>query len=285
MMPRRSPRRSASLAVFRLALAIAVGGAALAAVARAEGLDASVGAVPITADAAAMRALPVKEQTARAFAAAFGGGARIAFASGEPLIYEPGALVWTSTGAVLVSSGFVERAGPDDLGAIAVHYLIPEGTTFRVVGAHPKGIEGGLAGGPPQWVVSTDFGDEPVVVTDSFDWRRGVTCATTALYGLGGGAPSPLAVFPSGYDDVGAGGEREKAVSVSGSIRNVLKGHSFEVHFRGTSDFTQVFTRVGERYVKTASDGEPPPCRSSETAPDPAGSDRPKSSDRASGGG
>lgn len=282
MTPRRSPRRNASLAVVRLTLAIGVGGVT---VAGAEGLDASIGVVPITADAAAMRALPVKEQTARAFAAAFDGGARVAFASGEPLIYEPGALVWTSTGAVLVSSGFVERAGPDDLGAIAVHYLKPEGTTFRVVAAHPKGIEGGLAGGPPQWVVSTDFGDEPVVVTDALDWRRGVTCATTALYGLGGGAPLPLAVFPSGYDDAGTGGERAKAVSVSGSIRNILKGRSFEVHFHGTSDFTQVFTRVGARYVKTASDGEPPPCRSSEAAPDPAGSAPPKSSDRATGGG
>ena len=283
MTLRRSPRRNPSLAVFRLVLAIGVG--SVVAKARAEGLDASVGAVPITADAAAMRVLPMNEQTARAFAAAFGDGARIAFASGEPLIYEPGALVWTSTGAVLVSSGFVERAGPDDLGAIAVHYLKPEGTMFRVVAAHPKGIEGGLAGGPPQWVVSTEFGDDPVIVTDAFDWRRGVTCATTALYGLGGGAPLPLAMFPSGYDDVGAGGERAKAVSVSGSIRNILKGRSFEVHFRGSSDFTQVFTREGAHYVKTASDGEPPPCRYPEAAPDPAGSDRPKSSDRTTGGG
>jgi hypothetical protein len=37
---------------------------------------------------------------------------------------------------------------------------------------------------------------------------------------------------------------------------------------------------AGARFVKTASDGEPPHCRS----PDPAGSDRPKSSDRATGG-
>ncbi|MBN9548568.1 MAG: hypothetical protein J0H31_06710 [Alphaproteobacteria bacterium] len=208
-----------------------------------------------------MRALPEGEQLAKAFAAAFGDGREhVELDSGGIMVYRPGALAWTPAGAVLISSGTVEAAGPDDFGALAVHYLKPEGTTFKVTGAYPDGIEGSLMGGPPEWVVSTDFGDNPVVVTDTFGSWQGVTCTTTALHELGGGEPVSLGAFPSGYDNIGSEGQGPKAVSITGSIRNIVTGKSFEVHFDGTSRFKQFFARQGAKYVKTGGDGELPGC-------------------------
>lgn len=229
--------------------------------AMAQGLNASIGAVPVSKEAEAMRSLPEKEQLAKAFAAAFGGSKeRVELDSGATMVYEPGALAWTSWGAVLISSGTVEDAGPNDFGALAVHYLKPEGTAFKVIGAYPDGIEDSLVGGPPQWVVSTDFGDNPVVVTDTFGSLQGVSCTTTALYELGGGEPISLGAFRSGYDNIGAVGQGPKAVSITGSIRNIVKGKSFEVHFDGTSRFKQLFARNGTKYVKVGGDGELPNC-------------------------
>lgn len=208
-----------------------------------------------------MRALPETEQLAQAFAAAFTGGKeRVELDSGATMVYEPGALAWTSSGAVLISSGIVEDAGPNDFGALAVHYLKPEGTAFKVTGAYPNRIEGSLMGGPPKWVVSTDFGDKPVVVTETFGAWQGMACTTTALYELGGSEPVSLGAFRSGYDNIESVGKGPKAVSITGSIRNIVKGESFEVHFDGTSRFKQFFARKGATYVKTGGDGELPDC-------------------------
>lgn len=226
-----------------------------------QGLNASIGDVPVSKGAEAMRALPKNEQLARAFAAAFSSGKeRVELDSGAIMMYRPGALAWTSVGAVLISEGTVNGAGPDDFGALAVHYLKPEGTTFKVTGAYPNGIEGSLMGGPPKWVVSTDFGDKPVVVTETFGSWQGVACTNTALYELGGGEPVSLGAFRSGYDNIGAEGQGSKAVSITGSIRNIVRGQSFEVHFDGTSHFKQFFARKAGRYVKIGGDGELPGC-------------------------
>ena len=227
----------------------------------AQGLNASIGDVPVSKGAEAMRALPKNEQLARAFAAAFSSDKeRVELDSGAIMVYRPGALAWTSVGAVLISEGTVNGAGPDDFGALAVHYLKPEGTAFKVTGAYPNGIEGSLMGGPPKWVVSTDFGDKPVVVTETFGSWQGVACTNTALYELGGGEPVSLGAFRSGYDNIGAEGQGPKAVSITGSIRNIVRGQSFEVHFDGTSHFKQFFARKGTKYVKDGGDGELPGC-------------------------
>lgn len=232
--------------------------------AMAQGLNASVGEVPVSKGTEAMRMLPETEQLAKAFAAAFASGKeRVELDSGATMVYEPGALAWTPSGAVLISSGIVEDAGPNDFGALAVHYLKPEGTTFKITGAYPNGIEGSLMGGPPKWVVSTDFGDKPVVVTETFGSWQGVACTNTALYELGGGEPVSLGAFRSGYDnydDIGAEGQGPKAVSITGSIRNIVRGQSFEVHFDGTFRFKQFFARKGTKYMKTGGDGELPDC-------------------------
>jgi hypothetical protein len=69
-----------------------------------------------------------------------------------------------------------------------------------------------------------------------------------------------LGAFRSGYDNLGAEGQDPKAVSIAGSIRNIVRGQSFEVHFDGTSRFKQLFARNGSTYVKTGGDGELPGC-------------------------
>lgn len=262
-MPRSIVSNRAFLtgAVLLAALAGGIGLQGSSNSAFAQGLNASIVDVPVSKGAEAMRALPKHEQLARAFAAAFSKGSeRVRLDSGAIMVYRAGALAWTSVGAVLISEGTVDGAGPDDFGALAVHYLIPEGTSFKVTGAYPDGIEGNLMGGPPKWVVSTDFGDRPVVVTETFGEWQGVACTNTALYELGGGEPVSLGAFRSGYDNIGSEGEGPTAASVTGSIRNIVRGQSFEVHFDGTSRFKQFFTRQGTKYVKTGGDGELPAC-------------------------
>lgn len=208
-----------------------------------------------------MRSLPKDEQLARAFSAAFGHGRfRRQLENGRAMVYRPGALAWTATRAILISEGSVERGDPDDFGALAVHYLIPEGTRFKIASAYLEGVGGSLMGGPPKWVVSTDFGANPVIVSETFGFWQGISCTTTSLYELGGAAPVSLGAFPSGYDNIGAEGQGPKAVSIVGSIRNIVSGKSFEVDFDGTSNFKQVFERRGAKYVKVQGNGKLPTC-------------------------
>lgn len=234
----------------------------LMAVATGIGLQgSSISAAPVSKGAEAMRALPKNEQLARAFATAFDGGReRVALESGGIMIYRPGALTWTSVGALLISPGTVDRPGPDDSGALAIHYLRPQGTTFKVTGAYPNAIEGNLTGGPPKWQISAEFGDNPVIVSETSGSWQGAACTTIALYELGGGEPVSLGAFRSGYDNAASEGQGPLAVSITGSIRNIVKGQSFEVHFDGTSRFKQFFARQGAGYVKAGGDGELPSC-------------------------
>lgn len=229
-------------------------------VAKAQGLNASVHVVPISKASAAMRALSPEEQLSRAFAAAFPRSLQAKRQGGAVMAYRPGALAWTSDGAVLVSEGAVSDEGPGGHGVLAVHYLKPEGTAFTVAGANLNAIRGELRGWLSTWVVSTDFGEKPVVVVETFDASGGVACTHTALYELEGAKPTPLGAFQSGYDDTSPKGDDPEAVSLAGSIRNIIWGRSFEVHFDGTSRFKQSFVRKGRTYVRTIADGDLPAC-------------------------
>lgn len=87
----------------------------------------------------------------------------------------------------------------------------------------------------------------------------GVACTTTTLDELGGGEPVSLGVFRNSYDNTASEGQGSLAVSVTGSIRSIVKKQSFEVHFDRTSRFI-FFARHGARCVKTSGDGELPRC-------------------------
>lgn len=227
----------------------------------AQGLNASIIPAPVAKAATAMRALSNDEQLTRAFMATRGAGpSRDRLKAGAVGAHRSAALAWTTSGAAFIIQSRADNPSPDDIGALDVYYLQPEGATFKVMGAYPRAIEGSPLGGPPQWVVSTDFGDHPIVVADTFGVWQGVACTTTALYELGGGEPIALGAFRSGYDNIGAEGQSPRAVSITGSIRNIIKGRSFEVHFDGTSRFTQVFARHGSTYVEISGDGELPAC-------------------------
>src|SRR3546814_4993700 len=74
----------------------------------------------------AVRALPVSEQRALAFATAFGGeGSPVVEVEGERLRYSPGRLVWIGDRAVLLSPGENLEKCHACTGALAIHYLEP----------------------------------------------------------------------------------------------------------------------------------------------------------------
>src|SRR3546814_65021 len=113
----------------------------------------------------AVRALPVSEQRALAFATAFGGeGSPVVEVEGERLRYSPGRLVWIGDRAVLLSPGENLDKCHACTGALAIHYLEPAEEGFRVTGIWPALVQGSGSGEPPSdWSLSGDVAEYPVV--------------------------------------------------------------------------------------------------------------------------
>jgi hypothetical protein len=79
-----------------------------------------------------IRTLPMPDQLARAFASAFGtAGAASLEVGGRTINYKPGRLVWLADRAVLLSPGTAADDCHACTGALAIHYLQPDGEASR----------------------------------------------------------------------------------------------------------------------------------------------------------
>lgn len=194
-----------------------------------------------------LRSLPAGEQLAKAFQAAFGGAAQATRTIGDAQIaFAPGTLRWTGNRAILISAG----VGSDChacTGALAVHYLEPDGDRFRVTGRWEDAIASGAYGKPPDWSFSTLLSAQPMLRTRMRDGNQGYFCASETFYELGPQGPRKIADIPIGYDDIGARGETGK--KIDGQIINAIRDQSFDVVYSGSRRFSEHYVRGAGGYA------------------------------------
>jgi hypothetical protein len=189
-----------------------------------------------------VRALPADEQRARAFEAAFGQrGPAPRTVADYKITFSPGVLRWIGSRAVLVSPGVSESGCHACTGALAVHYLEPEGDRFRVAGRWEDSLAVGAFGKPPEWSLSTLLSTQPMLRTRIRDGNQGYFCTSETFYELGPQGPRKVVDIPIGYDDVGALGDSGK--KIDGKIINAIRNQSFDVVYSGSRRFSEHYVR------------------------------------------
>jgi hypothetical protein len=189
-----------------------------------------------------LRALPPEEQLVRAFEAAFGQRGTASRTVGDyRLTFSAGALRWTGPRAILISPGVSESNCHACAGALAVHYLEPDGEKFRVAGRWEDALTVGAFGKPPEWSLSTLLSPQPMLRTRIRDGNQGYFCTVETFYELGPQGPRKVADIPVGYDDVGALGDSGK--KIDGKIINAVRNQSFDVVYSGSRRFSEHYVR------------------------------------------
>lgn len=211
-----------------------------------------------TTEQAYVKRLPPTEQLARAFYAAFGdrksADRMVDVGDGqmETVTYEPARLFWTEHGPILLSSGSW-AVGMAGVGYISIHYLQPEGSTFRVRRQWLTAIPGSGNGNPPREpMLSRKFSEYPVIYTESGFTHMGQTCGYFELTELRPDGPHFLGSFlESAFSDDGSNGVEGKFAKVS--------ENSFQLVFMGRTPSRVSYVRRGDRYV-FGGPGEEPEC-------------------------
>ena len=106
-------------------------------------------------------------------------------------------------------------------------------------------------GNPPDWTISKDFGEYPVVISKTAGVWQGYRCGSTTLTELRPDGPFDLAQFHSDYSNSGAIRGESEPESVDGEVGNIVAGKSFEVRYYGTRSFVHRYVRKGETFVLT----------------------------------
>lgn len=206
------------------------------------------------------KALPQSEQLALAFRAAFGSDREARRTVGEnSYVYTPERLEWVGNRAMLISLG----RNPDDChacsGAMAIHYLLPEGDGLRVSGAWLDVGPGGGWGNPAGEVaVNRDLTENPVIYSETTDGGQGYMCTVAWLVELQPGRPVSSEPFPIGSSNAGAVLDNGRTMTgdplreIEGRIGNVRRGQAFDVIFTGAERFSETYHYRNGRFVGPA---------------------------------
>ncbi len=191
--------------------------------------------------------LSVEERTALAEAVVFPNGRTMTTEDGSVIDFQPGVLVETPFATVLVSEGRTEGGYHVDSGHVAIHYLVPEGHSYRVTKAFPDAIQIGSWGMMSMMKVSRKFSNLPVVYTEGGGTWQGNSCGWVQLTELQPSGPVELVRFMYSADlyDMQDG----TSYSSHGQITDIIKNKSFAVRFTGDTNFTAHYIRSGNTYV------------------------------------
>jgi hypothetical protein len=192
--------------------------------------------------------VPADERLKLAEAAAFPDGRFYTTDDDARIAYEPGTLVDTPFGPVLVNEGKVVDAAHVDSGHVAIHYLAPAGRGYRIVKAFPDAIQSGSFGQMSEFAVSDTYSALPVIYTQGGGTWQGYSCGWTQLTELKPDGPVELVNFQDSYSNGGAAMDEKDAQSIAGKIADVVPDTSFKVNFTGDRSFTARYVRAGDKY-------------------------------------
>lgn len=203
------------------------------------------------------KALAPAAQLDLAFRAAFGASREARRAVGDQtFVYSPARIEWIGNKAMLISLG----RNVDDChacsGAMAIHYLHPEGDGLRVDGAWLDVGPGGGWGNPVgDLVVNRALTGSPVIYSETTDGGQGYMCTVAWLVELQRDRPVASEPIPIGSSNQGAVLDNGRTMGgdplreVEGRIGNVRRGQSFDVIFTGAERFTETYHYRGGRFV------------------------------------
>lgn len=215
-------------------------------------------AVQASASPAARTTSSASARRRLAIAAAFPGGTTLPSGNPQsPREFDSHRLVEMPFGPVLVSYGEILEAAHVDAGEIAVHYLSPTQTGFRLVKAFPKAVVLGSYGQMTRWEITRIFGGQPMIRAEGGYVGQGLGCTFLKLVSLTPDGPVAAATIPLSYEDKGARGSRGDRIH--GSIEQ-LYGGRFVVRYSGTRSFTERYVRQGSRFVLQSGASKVPKC-------------------------
>jgi len=199
---------------------------------------------------------------AAAVRAAFPKGRLVSFGDEIEHRYYQHRLVDGPAGPVLVSAGEVPDASHAESAALAVHYLEPDGSRFRVKPGSPRLYFSGSFGGFSNWAISDRFLDVPVVYLEGGGTWQGLSCSRASLIALQPNASAEVASFQTYYsnsgdiaDDWGPG-----AKSVEGKIREIAKGRGFTIGYSGSRIFEERYRLRNGKFELEGGKTQVPEC-------------------------
>ncbi|GAA4761598.1 hypothetical protein GCM10023219_02120 [Stakelama sediminis] len=196
-----------------------------------------------------VKAMAPADQLALATKAVFGKTSGITrTVNGDQRDIKPVKLFWQGDQAILLTEASIPDGCHACAGSLGVYYLAPQGDGFTVVQRHPGAVQGSDWGQPPTaWRVSDKFGPTPVIYAERGGTNQGYTCGNFTLTALGAGGPAVVATAPLTYSNEGSILGTTK-ISLTGAITNIVPDKSFDVHYTGTSDFTEHYALRGGDY-------------------------------------
>jgi hypothetical protein len=211
-----------------------------------------------------IRTMPMQEQLARAFAAAFGAKDQAQLQiGGRTLVYHPGRLFWVGDKAVLISPASGAGDCRDCAGTVAVHYLTPAGDQFQVSGSWPEAISGAQWNTPPRWRMTSAYTSLPAIWEEGHDRNQDCTSGSATLTELTPAGPVQSGPIRFSYrSKSGLAGLLLGETDIEGHVADIQKDVSFDVVYSGDKQFTESWVKQGDRFVVQGGETKMPQCAS-----------------------
>ncbi|HEY1606129.1 MAG TPA: SHOCT domain-containing protein [Allosphingosinicella sp.] len=211
-----------------------------------------------------VRTMPMQEQLARAFTAAFGAKDQAQLQiGGRTFVYHPGRLLWVGDKAVLISPASGAGDCPDCAGTVAVHYLTPAQDQFQVSGSWPEAVSGAQWNTPPRWRMTGTYTNLPAIWEEGRNRTQDCVSGSATLTELTPGGPvtsGPIRFSYRGKN--GLAGLLLGDTNIEGHVANVQKDVSFDIVYSGDKQFTESWVKQGDRFVLQGGESRMPQCAS-----------------------
>jgi hypothetical protein len=209
-----------------------------------------------------IRTMPMQEQLARAFAAAFSAKdqAQVQI-GGRSLVYHPGRLFWLGDKAVLIAPASAAGDCPGCAGTVGVYYLTPAGDQFQVAGSWPEAVSGALWNTPPRWRMTSTYTALPAIWEQGS--RRTEDCVSGSATLTELTPAGPLSSGPIRFSYHGKTGLADILLGdtdIEGHVANVQKDVSFDVIYSGDKQFTETWVKQGNGFALQGGKTQMPQC-------------------------
>jgi len=211
-----------------------------------------------------VRTMPMQEQLARAFQAAFNAKdqAQVQI-GGRTLIYHPDRLFWNGDKAVLISPASGGPGCVDCAGTVGVYYLNPVGDHFEVAGSWPEAVSGAQWNTKPRWRMVSDYTTAPAIWEQGYNRTQDCSSGSTTMTELTPAGPVTSGPIRFSYHGKnGLAGILLGDSDIQGHVANIQKDVSFDVIYSGDKQFTETWVKQGDRFVLQGGESKMPTCAS-----------------------
>ena len=211
-----------------------------------------------------VRTMPMQEQLARAFTAAFNAKdqAQVQI-SGRTFVYHPGRLYWDGDTAVLIAPATGAGGCSDCAGTVGVYYLSPAGDHFQVTGSWPEAVSGAQWNTIPHWRMLNTYTTHQAIWEQGYNRTQDCSSGSVTLTELAPGGPVTSGPIRFSYHGKnGLAGILLGDTDIQGHVANIQKDVSFDVIYSGDKQFTETWVKQGDRFLLQGGESKMPTCAS-----------------------